>query len=130
MLFLTLLQHYLVWHYTRAFGEIAHVSKNLLWFVIYYFSIPQLIRSYFAPYRRITEERKRGFSLEDMASVLIINIISRIIGVVLRTTIILSGFTSLLSLFVLTLITYVVWLAAPVLILGSITYGITLLLTV
>ncbi len=77
---LTILHHYLIWHYTRAFGEIRHVAKNLLWFVVHFFSLPQLIRSFFAPYRRMTEERGNTFNLEDLASFVIIGLISRIIG--------------------------------------------------
>ncbi len=110
---LTILHHYLAWHYTKAFGEIRHVAKNLLWFVVNFFSLPQLIRSLFAPYKRMTEGRGNAFNLEDLASFIIIGLISRIIGTILRTTIILSGIVALIILIALIIGTFIFWLTAP-----------------
>jgi hypothetical protein len=120
---LTILHHYLAWHYTKAFNEIRHVSKNLLWFVVHFFSLPQLIRAFFAPYRRMTEERGNVFSLEDLASFVIIGLISRIIGMILRTTIILSGLFTLIILLALIIATFIFWLTAPLAIIVLIIIG-------
>jgi len=120
---LTILHHYLAWHYTKAFGEIRHVSKNLLWFVVHFFSLPQLIRAFFAPYRRMTEERGNVFNLEDLASFVIIGLISRIIGMILRTTIILSGLFTLIVLTLLIIATFIFWLTAPLTIIVLIIIG-------
>lgn len=121
---LTILHHYLVWHYTRAFGEIRHVAKNLLWFVVHFFSLPQLIRSFFAPYRRMTEERGNAFNLEDLASFVIIGLISRIIGMILRTVVILCGLATLSILLVLIVATFVFWITAPLAIVTLIIIGL------
>lgn len=124
---LTILHHYLIWHYTRAFGEIRHVAKNLLWFVVHFFSLPQLVRSLFAPYRRMTEERGNVFNLEDLASFVIIGFISRIIGFILRSTIIITGLFSLAALFALTIATFVFWVTAPLAIVTLIVIGLQLI---
>ena len=118
------MHHYLVWHYTRAFGEIRHVAKNLLWFVVHFFSLPQLIRSFFAPYRRMTEERGNAFNLEDLASFVIIGLISRIIGMILRTVVILCGLAELSILLVLIVTTFVFWITAPLAIVTLIIIGL------
>lgn len=120
---LTILHHYLIWHYTRAFGEIRHVAKNLLWFVVHFFSLPQLLRSFFAPYRRMTEERGNAFNLEDLASFVIIGLISRIIGMILRTVVILCGLTALTILLALIVATFVFWITAPLAIVTLIIIG-------
>lgn len=120
---LTILHHYLIWHYTRAFGEIRHVAKNLLWFVVHFFSLPQLIRSFFAPYRRMTEERGNAFNLEDLASFVIIGLISRIIGMILRTSVILTGLLALAVLLVLIIATFIFWVTAPLAIVTLIIIG-------
>jgi hypothetical protein len=123
------MRHYITWHYTRALTDYWHVAKNLLWFVINFFSLPQLTKSIFAPFRRITEERGDRFSFEDLAGYVIIGIISRIIGFILRLTIILAGTAATLSLLVLIITTYVFWLIAPVALITLFVLGIKLLIT-
>jgi len=127
MLFLTIMHHYILWHYTKAFGEIAHISKNFFWFTTHFFSLPQLIRSYFAPWKRMTEERGDTFNFEDLAGFIIINILSRLVGMILRTTIILTGTVALLIVLLCTIATYVFWIMAPAALLVCLILGVTLL---
>lgn len=127
MLFVSVAHHYLLWHYTAAFKEILHVSKNFMWFVVHFFSLPQLLRSYFSPWKRMTEDRGQTLSFEDLAGFVIINLISRIIGMILRTIIILSGITALVLLLIGIVVTYVFWLFAPALLLVSLYYGFVLI---
>lgn len=127
MLFISVLHHYLLWHYGKAFAEIFHVWKNLFWFVINFFSLPQLLRSYFAPFKRMTEERGNSFSFEDLAGFIIVNLISRLVGMFLRTSIILFGVASLLLLSLGIVLTYIFWVTAPIIIAGCLYYGIVLL---
>lgn len=127
MLFISIAHHYLLWHYTTAFKEIRHVWKNFMWFVIHFFSLPQLLRSLFSPWKRITEERGQTLSFEDLAGFIIINLISRIIGILIRTCIILSGTTVLLLLSISLVLVYLFWLFAPALLLVFLYYGLVLI---
>ena len=127
MLFVSVLHHYVLWHYGRAFGEILHVYKNFFWFITHFFSLKQLFRSFFAPWKRMTEHRGRTLSLEDLAGFIIINLISRLIGFILRTSIIVAGLTALSLLTLGLLIVYTAWVCAPILIIGCLYYGIVLL---
>ena len=129
MFFLSIAHHYLLWHYSRAFLEIFHVWLNLLGFVIQYFSIPQLIRSWFAPWKRMTEGRGETFNLEDLAGFVIINIISRIIGTILRTIIIFIGLVSLLITILGGFLVYVFWVVAPLVIISLLGFGLTMLIS-
>lgn len=122
------MHHYLLWHYGKAFAEIYHVWKNFFWFVINFFSLSQLIKSYFAPWKRMTEERSASFSFEDLAGFIIINLISRLIGMLLRTMVIVFGVASLLLLSLGIVLTYIFWVTAPIIIVGCLYYGILLLL--
>lgn len=127
MLFLSIVHHYLLWHYSRAFLELFHVWLNLLWFVVHFFSIPQLMRSWVAPWRRMVEDRGRKWSLEDLASFIIIGAISRLIGFILRTIIICLGLITLLCTVILGFFVYAFWVAAPLIIIALLGFGITLL---
>lgn len=128
MLFALVIHHYLLWHYGQAFRQIRHLSKNFLWFTVHFFSLPQLARSLIAPWRRITTERGSRFNLEDLAGYLIINLISRLIGVVLRTIVITLGLLTLLLLIIGTVIIYLAWILAPLLIIANIYLAIRLLI--
>lgn len=127
MLFTAILHHYLIWHYGRAFGEIAHVWANLFWFTYHFFSIPQLLRSYLSPWKRMTEERGETFSFEDLAGFVVINIISRFIGMILRTIIIGAGTIALLLLCIGFVVTYTFWVCAPALLIACFYFGFMLL---
>ncbi len=127
MLFITIMHHYLLWHYTKAFGEILHIWKNLIWFTFHFFSIPQLLRSYFQPWKRMTEGRGRTFNFEDLAGFIIINLISRILGILIRTSIIIAGSIALMLLTAGIVLTYIFWLLAPLLLVFSLYYGLVLI---
>ncbi len=129
MLFLSILQHYLTWHYTTGLTELWHIAKNFLWFITNFFSLAQLGKSLLAPFRRITEDRGETFNFEDLASYIIVNLISRLIGLFLRLVIILTGLACLVILSTLTLVTYVIWLSAPVFIIACIAYGLYLIVS-
>lgn len=128
MLFLSVMHHYLFWHYTRAFMEIFHVWLNLLWFVVHFFSLPQLIRSWVAPWKRMVEDRGGKWNLEDLAGYVLIGLLSRLIGFILRTIVISLG---LITLFITTIggfLTYAFWIAAPVVIIALLVFGVLLLI--
>jgi hypothetical protein len=127
MLFALVIHHYLLWHYGQAFGQIRHLAKNFWWFTIHFFSLPQLFRSLLSPWRRITTERGSRFNLEDLAGYLIVNLISRIIGTVLRSVIILLGLLVLVALLLGTLTLYLAWILAPFLIIANLYLAIKLL---
>ncbi len=127
MLFVSILHHYLLWHYTNAFLEIFHVWTNFFWFIVNFFSIPQLLRSLFSPWKRIVEERKKAFDFEDIAGVVVIGIFSRIIGFILRAVIILTGVFTLALLLAALFVVYTFWLLAPAFMIGSLVYGVILM---
>jgi hypothetical protein len=129
MLFVSIVHHYLLWHYTKAFGEIFHVWKNIIWFTFKFFSIPQMLRSFISPWKRMTEDRGSTFNFEDLAGFIIINFVSRIIGIILRTVVIIAGTASLVILLAGIMATYIFWVLAPALIVLAIYYGIILIIS-
>lgn len=128
MLFLSIVNDYLLWHYTRAFREIFHVWSNILWFVVLFFSIPQLMRSWFSPWKRIVEDRGNTWSFEDLAGFIIIGFFSRFIGFVIRTIIITIGLIALSIVIVAGIATYLFWFVAPFSIIVLLSFGVTLLI--
>ena len=128
MLFLSIVQHYLLWHYSRAFLEILHVWRNFLWFWIHFFSLPELITNWLAPYKRMVEERHEAWDLEDLAGTVIIGLFSRLVGGLVRTVLIFCGLICLLMTILFGIMVYAFWLAAPVAIITLLTLGISLII--
>jgi len=127
MLFFSLLQHYLIWHYGQAITSYLRVYKNFWWFLVQFFSIKELLASLFSPFKRMTETRTKKFDLEDFFGALMINILSRLIGFVIRSFLIITGIVSLVTYSVFGLFFYGVWLIAPLLIPVCLVYGIWLM---
>ena len=128
MLFAAIIRDYFVWHYTEAWFLMWGVWRNFLWFVIHFFSLPQLMRSWFAPFKRITEERGDKFDLEALAGFVIIGILSRLVGAIARTVIILLGVLTLSLTIVGGFFIYLVWALLPFAIIGLLGMSISLFL--
>lgn len=128
MLFVTVLQDYLLWHYTRAFRDIFNIWRNLTYFVFHFFSIPLLLRTFFAPWKRIEAERETvGLDLKDYFSTKLVNLIMRVVGATMRTILIMIGLACTGAVVVAGLIFFVIWPLVPLLIVVFIVAGITLI---
>jgi hypothetical protein len=127
MIFSIIIGDYVRWHYTRAFGELFHLWLNFLWFVIHLFSLKELTVSLFAPWRRMTEERKRGWNLEDMTAYIIVNLLSRIVGFIMRSGVIVAGVICLTAIIVSGAVVIALWFFLPAIAIASLCAGIALL---
>lgn len=127
MLTVSIIHHYLWWHYTSSLVAYLRVTKNMWWFLVQLFSLSVLARSLFAPLKRIQERRTRAWDIEDMAGVMLVNFMSRLLGAGIRLVIIISGLVTLVLFSALSIFFYAVWLLAPAVMLGSIAYGVWLL---
>ncbi|MCD5382394.1 MAG: hypothetical protein LR017_03755 [Candidatus Pacebacteria bacterium] len=125
---LTILPGYLAWHYTRAFGDITRVWINFLWFTEHFFSIRLLLRTLFAPWRRIVEERTKRFDIEDILGTIVVNVFSRFLGALVRLPIICVGVLALCLVCIGGVCLYVIWCVAPLMPLFFMVYGSVLIL--
>jgi hypothetical protein len=115
-----------MWYYTRGFVDVLAVWFNFMWFITHFFSIPLLLRTLFSPWKRMTDDGKPR-SIEAYMEAFVMNVMSRIFGAIVRTTIILVGIMAL-CLGVIALVTMLVfWLFAPFILAYSFFYGIALL---
>jgi len=128
MLFLSIVHHYLFWHYTRALAEIFVTWKNFMWFVGHFFSLRQLASSWFSPWKRTLTGRGEKWNLEDLAGYVIINILSRVVGAVIRTIIIFLGLVGFVGTFLGGVLVYVFWILAPFVLIILLGFGLTLLI--
>ncbi len=114
-----------LWYYTRAFRDILSVWLNFLWLIVHYFSIPLLLRTFFSPWKRITDTYGHT-GIEDFIGMLIMNLMTRIFGAIIRLCIIVCGLACVLLGVVGLFVSIVLWIGMPVILVGIFFYGIRL----
>ena len=92
--------------FIRAMNRVAEVYD--------YFSIDLLLRSLFAPFRQISAGSFRG-SLEIQLRAFIDRLISRTIGAIMRTILIVIGTVSVIFMGFVFIVWLMVWIILPVL---------------
>jgi hypothetical protein len=122
-----LLLKYITWHFFGATKSLIQGWGNILWFNYNFFSIGILVRTFFNPWRRITWDYGRGFDIGRYLFVFASNLISRILGAIMRTFLIVAGLAVQVFLIISMIITVCVWIILPALIPFAFAYGFYLL---
>lgn len=86
-----------------------HSWKNLIKFVLYFFSIPQLLGSLISPWRADTFTSESTSAIERFFQNLFFKILTRIIGLIIRISLIVLG----LIVLALTVVTFPLFLIIP-----------------
>lgn len=108
-----LILQYLEWHFIDTPKAILKGWKNFLVFNIRYFSIPLLLKTFFSYWRRFRGSYGRGFDLKVYFEAFSFNIISRVIGAVMRTALIGMGLMVEAIIFFAGLIVFIGWMLLP-----------------
>jgi hypothetical protein len=116
---------YIKFHYGRGIRELISVARNLLWFVVHFFSFSLLVRTLFSPWRRLGESYGSLFNLQAFFSVFVVNVLMRVVGFVTRTVVLSIGCAAYVGVLVLSLCVALMWLIAPLLFVGLIVLSIT-----
>lgn len=118
---------FFLWYYSRAFYEIISVWMNLMWFITHFFSMPLLLKTLFAPWKRMTDSN-RHTGLEDLLATIVMNIMTRVFGAIIRICIITVGLLILLFGIVALCLIVLSWVILPLLLLYSMLYGVLIML--
>lgn len=116
------------WFFLEAPIAFLKTWKNILAFILEYFSVVPLVKTFFAPWRGILWQRRRGFDLGNFFSVSASNLISRFLGAVVRTFLIALGLAAEIMFFGIGILLFLAWFLLPILVVFSFIYGIRLLL--
>ncbi|MBI2577341.1 MAG: hypothetical protein HYV77_00675 [Candidatus Wildermuthbacteria bacterium] len=114
------------WFFLAAPVAFLKTWKNILVFILEYFSVVPLIKTFFAPWRGIAWHRNRGFDLGNFFSVAASNLISRFLGAIVRTFLIALGITAEISFLGIGILLFFAWFLLPILIVLSFIYGLLL----
>jgi len=115
---------YLVyWYLFETPKEILRGWGSILWFDLEYFSFFFLLKTLFAPWRRIQWTRGKGFNIGKWFEALTGNIISRLLGSIIRISLIAVGiFVEFLLLFLGPIVLFL-WFLLPLLLINLLYQG-------
>lgn len=121
------LVRYTWWHYATAPKLLYHVWFNLVWYMGHVFAVGKLGRSLFAPWKRVVAKRTKRWDFEDMASAFVANTMSRVVGAIMRLTLMIVGLIVQVTAMFAGLLFYCTWFFLPILIAGTFLYGVMLM---
>jgi hypothetical protein len=110
------------WWYGNGWQRVMRSFRPRIQAIAESFSVKQLLRTLFAPWKRIITQP--GRSLEGRLRASADNAFSRCIGFVVRSGVLLAGFVSILVIAALSIIEIIVWPLLPLAIPGFIIAGL------
>ncbi len=105
--------NYFLWHFFKAPKDFLIIIYNYWLFCGHFFSLKTLLGSLFAPWKRITFSQKPGFSLSHYFETFISNLVSRLLGAMVRSCLIFIGLLAQLAVLLLGLVLLIVFLFLP-----------------
>jgi len=122
-----ILIQYLSWQFFDVPKKLIRAWKNLLLFNLNYFSIPLLIKTLFAPWRRYKMSYGRGFDIGRYFEAFISNLIFRTLGAIVRIFLIIIGLFAEVFIILAGIIVFLGWLLGPVILIYGLIFGFKIL---
>lgn len=113
---------WLLWQFYEMPKFLLRVWNNYFMFAVNFFSAPQLLKTFLAPWRRYNWRYPKGFELAEFFNTLISNIFSRILGAMMRTVLIVTGILLQVFVAIAGLLIFIFWLLMPFIIIGGILF--------
>ncbi len=117
---------YIVWHYTTAIKDMKRVTDNLLWFIFNFFSMDILLKTLFSPWRKL--DKDETVKKPSFFSNLLVNILMRISGFVIRVSTLLFGLATFVLACIVFIFGFLIWVSLPFLSVILLLYGISYLI--
>lgn len=102
-----------LWQFYEMPKFLLQIWKNYLMFASNFFSVSQLLKTFFAPWRRYNWKYPANFDLKEFFNTLISNTFSRILGAGCRVVLIILGILSQVFVILAGLIIFIAWLFVP-----------------
>ena len=118
---------FIVWYFFETPKKILKAWDNVLSFNLEYFSIIPLLKTLFSPWRRSHFSYGPGFDIKEFFGNFAFNFMSRIIGMIIRTILIIIGLLVELFIILIGSIILLSWLILPLLLFYGVSLGIKLL---
>lgn len=118
---------YLAWHFLDTPKGILRAWQNCLKFNLNHWSVPLLLRTWFSPWRRHQYSYGKGFSFSKYFEVFSFNAISRVIGAIMRSVLIILGLLMEAAVVLAGALVMIFWLVLPFILFFGFIYGCEIL---
>ena len=118
---------YLEWHFADTPRGILRAWKNCLRFNLNFWSVIILIKTFFSHWRRYRYDYGRGFDIKRYFEVWTFNMISRVLGAILRSFLIVLGVLTEILVISAGFTVFLFWILLPFIVILGFIYGIKLL---
>lgn len=118
---------YIEWHLIDAPRGILGAWRNCLKFNLNYWSIILLLKTFFSHWRRYEYSYGKGFDFKRYFEVFTFNMISRVLGAILRSFLIVFGILTEISIILAGAAIFLFWLVLPILLILGFFYGFRIL---
>jgi len=118
---------YIFWQFWESPKSVLAGWKNFLKFGLNYFSLPLLFKTLFSPWRKYSWSYGRGFDIKRYIEVFFSNLISRILGAIVRIFLIIFGILFEVFILFAGLVVFLGWLILPLLLILGFYYGFSIL---
>jgi len=102
------------WYLIDLPKKIYKIWSNYLWFFKNFFSIPDLLKTFFDPWKRYSFSSKGGFNIEEWFGNLVFNIFSRFMGALMRIVMIIFGTLAEIIVVILGILSFAGWIVFPI----------------
>ncbi len=118
---------YLKWHYSKAIKSMFVIWQNFLRFLANFFSLKLMLTNLFDHWKRMSDPYPKHFSFKAYLFSFIVNVITRIVGMLMRLVILILGsLICLIFIFCLPII-LILWLVLPFIIIALLGSGLYLI---
>lgn len=118
------------WQFFDVPKQILIGWKNFLKFGLYYFSITFLLKNLFSPWRKYYWTFPRGLDIGKIIETVFSNLLSRIIGAIVRSFYIFFGILFEILVLILGFVFLSFWFFLPLILIFVFFYGIRLLFSI
>lgn len=114
---------FIYWYLIDVPKQILRAWKNFLKFNLEYFSIPLLLKTFFSHWRRYEWVYPKGFRMGKYIEIFFSNIISRVLGMLMRIILISTGIIIEILIFFIGGIILIGWFILPILLFIGLGFG-------
>lgn len=110
---------FIFWHYSFGLKFYLYRYYSALSSVVHYFSLNLLIPTLFAPWKKLViSDNKKGFDIMEWLNVTSFNMVSRVIGAIVRIVLFFTGSIILLVILLFGSLGVFIWLLLPFISIG------------
>lgn len=116
---------YFYWQFIDIPKRIVKTFSNLVWFGYYFFSVKYCLKNLFSPWKKIVWKYDRGLNIGQHIETFFANIISRILGFIMKVFILIGFVIYEAIIFLIGTIVFLSWLIFPFVVLFLLFFSLT-----